>query len=64
MRFYALADEHVETIQQALKIIRQEIGTESDSVALDAMATHFLATYDCPALPSSCTDETSLQTLG
>lgn len=53
MRFYGLAEEHVDNIQLALKFIREELNTDFDSVALDAMATHFLATYDGPATEES-----------
>ena len=60
MRFFALAEEHVENIQLALKIIREELDTDYDSVALDAMATHFLATYDGIAIPPEGDEEISL----
>ena len=45
LRFYAVADDHLKTIVDALRIARHDSGTAYDSVALDAICTHFLATY-------------------
>jgi Rieske Fe-S protein len=45
LRFYAVADDQLETILSALRIARHESGTAYDCVALDAICTHFLATY-------------------
>ena len=44
LRFYNLASDQLENILTALEQAREELGTEYDSVALDALATHYLAT--------------------
>ena len=49
MRFYGLDEERLDCIQSAVAIARKESDTEYDSVALDQICVHFLATYfpDC-----------------
>jgi hypothetical protein len=43
-RFHAIAPDHAETILLALEHARGELGTQFDSVALDAICQHYLAT--------------------
>jgi hypothetical protein len=43
LRFLHLYPEQVETILNALAIAREELGTEYDSVALDAICMNYLA---------------------
>ena len=45
MRFTPIFEDQLELIQFALSIARREAETEYDSVALDAICQHFLATY-------------------
>lgn len=45
LRFYAVAPDHLEVILTALEAAREELGTNFDSVALDAICTHFLASH-------------------
>ncbi len=44
LRFYAVAPDHAETILNALKRARSELGTEYDAVALEAICMAYLAT--------------------
>jgi hypothetical protein len=48
IRFYKVADDQLENILFALDLITEEADTEWYSVALDLMATHYLATSDGP----------------
>jgi hypothetical protein len=43
LRFLHIYPEQVETILDALSFAREELGTEYDSVALDAICMHYLA---------------------
>ncbi len=43
LRFYSVAPDHLEVVLAALQAAREEIGTEYDSVALDAICVEFLA---------------------
>lgn len=43
LRFYAVAPDHRETILNALKRARSELGTEYDSVALEAICMNYLS---------------------
>ncbi len=45
LRFYGIAADHLEVIQYALKVAREGLGTEYDSVALDAICQSFLGTH-------------------
>ena len=44
MRFLHIYPDQVETILDALSFARDELGTEYDSVALDNICMHYLAT--------------------
>lgn len=44
LRIYHAHKDQIETIQLALKLARSALGTEFDSVALDAICTNFLST--------------------
>ena len=44
LRFYGIADDQLENIRTALSLARSELGTEFDSVALDAICMTYLAT--------------------
>jgi len=48
LRFYGLDADQLETILLALRRIREESGTDYDSVALDRLAMHYLA-FETPA---------------
>ena len=48
LRFYNVYPELLHTILAALELARQEAGTHSDTVALDAICMHFLSTYPRP----------------
>ncbi len=48
LRFYNVFPDLLETILAALEWARQEAGTHSDTVALEAICMHFLATYPRP----------------
>jgi hypothetical protein len=43
LRFSHIYPEQVETILSALAFAREELGTEFDAVALDAICMHYLA---------------------
>lgn len=45
LRFTSVHPDQAETIFAALELARREAGTEFDTVALDAICQHFLATY-------------------
>ena len=45
LRFYGIDSDRLETIVRALSVARNDLGTEYDSVALEAICQHFLATY-------------------
>jgi len=45
LRFYNINPDQFEVIMEALNAARNELGTDHDTVALDAICIHFLATY-------------------
>jgi len=42
LRFYNVAPDHLEIILTALKMCREELDTEYDTVALEAICLHYL----------------------
>lgn len=52
LRFYDVYPGHLEMVLAALEMAREDSGTHSDTVALDAICTHFLVSYQ----PEKCED--------
>ena len=42
LRFYSVAEDHLQTIRQSLTRARAELGTNHDSVALEAICMSYL----------------------
>lgn len=45
LRFYGVASDQIEVILAALAIARSEINTTHDTVALEAICTYFVSTF-------------------